>query len=107
MGGLSLVFALFRRLLEQYPRVQKRCCPRMTMQRTRNKTASGVEIFRPTRMCPMMHPGVNWQKLRKRLYRTPWSPKIKGPLDDSNIDDYDEDDKVVKFRGDQREFADF
>ena len=51
--------------------------------------------------------GVNWMKLRKKLYRTPWVPKLKGPLDDSNIDDYDEDDKVVKFKGDQSEFAGF
>ena len=50
---------------------------------------------------------MNWAKLRKKLYRTPWVPKLKGPLDDSNIDDYDEDDKVAKFTGEQREFANF
>jgi hypothetical protein len=51
--------------------------------------------------------GVNWAKLTKKLYRTPWVPKLKGPLDDSNIDDYDEDDKVVPFKGDQSEFKGF
>lgn len=91
-GGLNRdVEHLIRRLLNPNPSL------RLGMLR------GGIEDIKKHRW---FH-GVNWMKLRKKLYRTPWVPKLKGPLDDSNIDDYDEDDKVVKFRGDQTEFADF
>jgi len=91
-GGLNRdVEHLIRRLLNPNPSL------RLGMLR------GGIEDIKKHRW---FH-GVNWAKLKKKLYRTPWVPKLKGPLDDSNIDDYDEDDKVVTFRGDQSEFKGF
>ena len=51
--------------------------------------------------------GIDWDKLGARRYKPPYTPNIKGDLDDSNFDDYGSDDKVSKYHGNQDIFAKF
>lgn len=51
--------------------------------------------------------GVDFGKLAGKKYQSPYQPKIKSELDDSNFDAYDEDDRVLPFKGDQQMFKDF
>ena len=42
-----------------------------------------------------------------KKYQSPYQPAIKSELDDSNFDAYDEDDRVLPYKGDQSLFASF
>ena len=38
--------------------------------------------------------GFDWQRLHRRELRSPGQPRLSNPLDTSNFDEYDEDDRV-------------
>jgi len=43
---------------------------------------------------------IDWKKLVERKVSTPWKPAIRGKMDTSNFDEYDEDDYVEPYRDD-------
>lgn len=49
----------------------------------------------------------DWDSLNHKQIRAPYLPKISNPLDSSNFDEYEEDDNIPEFTGNQDHFADF
>lgn len=49
----------------------------------------------------------DWNSFTKKEMESPYVPTIVSPLDSSNFDEYDEDDTVPEFSGDQEIFANF
>ena len=50
---------------------------------------------------------IDWEALQRQELPTPYVPPIRGDLDCSNFDEYDEEDDVPPYDGDQDIFADF
>merc|ERR1711998_821956 len=50
---------------------------------------------------------VPWDKLRTKRYQAPWTPGISDPMDCSNFDAYEEEDRIPKYKGSQEVFANF
>mmetsp|Transcript_12273 Transcript_12273/g.11105 ORF Transcript_12273/g.11105 Transcript_12273/m.11105 type:complete len:832 (+) Transcript_12273:78-2573(+) len=50
---------------------------------------------------------LDWDGLINKQVKAPYIPNITNPLDSSNFDEYDEDDTVPEYTGDQIHFQDF
>jgi len=51
--------------------------------------------------------GIDFPALEKKEYTSPWVPKVKTDLDDSNFDNFEGDGHIPKYKGDQSIFKDF
>eukprot|EP00941_MAST-03F_sp_MAST-3F-sp1_P003558 g3558.t1 len=51
--------------------------------------------------------GIDWKKLASKRYQAPYQPKIANVYDDRNFDEYDEDNEIEQYTGDQELFAGF
>jgi serine/threonine protein kinase len=50
---------------------------------------------------------IDWDAITSGNVKAPFVPNVKNPLDASNFDQYEEDDHIPRFTGDQGLFTDF
>ncbi len=51
--------------------------------------------------------GFDWSALEAQTMRSPWTPRIRGHLDLSHFDEFDEEDSIPRYTGSQELFAGF
>jgi protein kinase X len=51
--------------------------------------------------------GLDWDALLRKELPAPWKPRLSNPLDTSNFEEYDEDDRVEQYNGDDAWDANF